>query len=1207
MLGAVSASCENEPPAWQVEDGYSWKELRAAGNGLAGFQELRASKTGIGISNTVSVLDIVRNRHVMHGSGLAIGDVDGDDLADIYVATLFGPNALYLNRGNFRFTSVPHGPSLDAYRSTGVLMADTDGDHDLDVIVSMLEGPNTVLINDGTGQFDRQQDSFDIAAAGGSTTMTLADIDGDRDLDLYLGRYKRLSITDSLPPDELAWENVVDNETHRVRSAFADHYTTKVFGTKVMRVELGESDALYVNDGLGRFTAVPWTTGAFLDEAGTPIKEIPRDWALTARFYDVNQDGHPDLYVCNDYESPDYLWMGQGDGVFRMASPEVLRKTSNATMSVDFADVDRDGAVDIFTTDMLSRLHSNRLRQRNTRIPIPVEVGDLNAQPQEMQNTLLMNRGDATFQELAHYANVAASDWSWSTSFVDIDLDGFEDILVTTGHVFDVQDEDALELELRQQRHVSSFEEYRGLLLGFPPLLLANHAFRNLGDRTFAAVEDGWGIGTEPDVAHGMALGDLDADGDLDAVINRLNQPVAVYKNEVSNPRIAIRLDGAGANTFGIGARVRVLCPGLPPQEREMTSGGQYLSSSEALLVFAGPRTKNTPCRLVTTWMDGAETIINNAVAGRLYAVSEAAATPADAGLSGAPRGDVFRMEKIWPEVRHHESSNDDYEQQPLLPWSISQRGPAAVMADLTGNELVDVIIGSGRGGTLSVLYQKAQGFSPLTDLSETLVAGDVAGIVAAPWSAGEVQVFAGISNEESSAEESYITVLSVCGSRVSVVGMLPFGEGAIGPLTLLDVDQDGDLDLFAAGYAVAGNYPKAGTSRLYRNNDGLLSAGDALALAYPGLVTGAAAGDLDNDGDTDLVLATEWGPLRVLLNENKNFVDHTERLGLNDLSGWWKGVALGDFDEDGRLDIVATNWGWNSSYGRPGRRPLRLYYGDIDQSGTVDLVQTRYAPAMTGFVPTMGLRELSTHIPGLRRRWASHAAFAQATVDRILPPRMPFLETSTLASTVLLNSGSTFEPIPLPDAAQWSAAFGVAVADFDADGHEDLVLSQNHYSVRSTMVRQDAGRGILLRGAGDGTFTAVLHSGLAAYGDGRSVAAGDFDQNGRVDILVAQNGAEVELYRNDSAVEGLRVRLHGRQGNAWGIGAILRAQYADGSWGPARVVSAGTGYWAQHAPIQVLGRSSEVVAVAVRWPSGVQTLASVSRGKTQISISETP
>ena len=1203
LAGVLGIGCERETPSWNWEEGYRWKELASPGRKSSGFRILSARTTGIGTANVVSAQNIVQNRHIMHGSGIAVGDVNADGLPDVYVATLFGPNALYLNRGNWQFVSVEYGPTLDAYRSTGALMADIDGDQDLDILVSVLGAPNAALFNDGSGNFTLQLEALG-AYGGGSTTMAMADIDGDHDLDLYVGRYKRLSITDSLPPDDLAWENVVDDRTHAVRPAFAQHYATRVFGTRVMRVELGEEDALFVNDGVGQFAMVPWTQGAFLDEHGTPLTHAPKDWALTAKFYDINRDGYSDLYVCNDFESPDYLWMGQGGGVFQKAPSMALRKTSNATMSVDFADVDRDGDVDIFTTDMLSRQHSRRLRQRNTRIPIPVEIGDLDARPQEMQNALFLNRGDATFQEVAHYANVAASDWSWSTSFVDVDLDGYEDILITTGHVFDVQDEDALELELYRKRMVTSVEEYRALILSFPPQSLPNIAFRNRGDRSFEAIEDGWGFGSQPDIAHGMALGDLDGDGDLDAVVNRLNQPVAVYRNEGSNPRIAVRLKGEGANSQGAGARVLVECPGFPAQEREMTIGGQYLSSSEALLVFAAPEPERGLCRLVTTWMDGRQTIIGKVTAGRLYEIDQTGASR-DTHDDRTRTPPLFEVEEALPAIHHYERSHDDFQHQPLLPWRITQRGPSVVLADISSDDRLDVVVGSGRGGTPTMVVQQNQGFQSWADPLEVATSGDVTGMVAVPWSTSEVRIFAAVSNEESSDSESQIAILSARETGINTVGTIAFGVGATGPLALLDVDRDGDLDLFAGAYTVAWFYPEVGESRIYINNDGGMHGADTLSLGHVGLVTGAAAGDLDNDGDSDLVLATEWGPLRIFLNVNGKYVDHTFHFGLQDKTGWWKGVALGDFDADGRLDIVATNWGWNSTFGKPGLKPLRLYHGDVDQSGTVDLIMMQHGPELAGYVPVMGLGELAASIPELRRRWDSHAAFATATVDQILPHGMPFMVASELGSTVLLNRGESFEAIPLPDEVQLSAAAGVSVADFDADGLEDLVLSQNLYPVHSTLVRQDAGRGLLVRGVGAGRFEVISNSGLSAYGDGRAVASGDYNSDGRVDVLIAQNGANVLLYQNVSTRSGLRVRLRGNRGNEWGVGAILRAQYDDDSWGPARLVSAGSGYWAQDSPVQVLGRATEIARILVQWPSGKETVTPLPPGTSQIIITE--
>ena len=1162
------------------------------------------ARTGVSAANRVSAQAIVANRHMMHGSGVAIGDVDGDGLPDLYVARLSEPNVLYRNEGRWRFSDVTEeaGVALSRVLSTGAALVDIDGDADLDLLVTMLKGPGAVLLNDGTGRFTDATAESGLSSSYSGTTLAAADVDGDHDLDLYVARYKRIAIADSLPAPAITWEQVMLDTTYAVRPEFANHFEFQQRGSNMLRLELAEPDGLYLNDGQGRFEQVSWTGGAFLDAEGDPLTAPPKDWALTARFYDVNADGHVDLYVCNDFESSDALWLGRGNGTFQLAAPEVLRKTSNATMSVDFADIDRDGHVDMFLTDMLSVDHARRQRQRNTRIPIPIAIGDLQSRPQEMQNTLFVGRGDGTFAEIANLAGVAASDWSWSTSFLDVDLDGFEDILITTGHVFDVQDLDAQAAEQRALRSVTSHQAARSLLLRFPDLQLPNVAFRNNGDRTFEQVAEGWGLGYTADVAHGMALGDLDQDGDQDVVISRLNEAVGLYRNTGSEERLAVQLRGPAPNTHGVGASIAAHCPGLPVQERSLTAGGQYQSWGQMQVAFAA---SGGACQLTVRWADGTTTEVSEAHAGRLYEVRYTGGGTAPPRPKAEPR--TFALMEALPS--HVELPYDDFARQPLLPRRLSQRGPALAVDDLNGDGYPDLVAGSGRGGRIAAYVGgEAEGLSPFAESAP--VPGDVAGLVTLHSTRG-TRVVASMGSYEqapgTTSESSHVAVY-----RVSANGTLdedqrlPFGASEPGPLAAADLDGDDDLDLFVGGSFHGGAYPAPASSRIYRQMDGRLEFDGERSTPFEnlGLVTGAALGDLDADGDADVVVAEDWGPVRVWLNEDDTFIEWTESLGLSAFTGWWNGVALGDFDTDGRLDIVATNWGWNLPTGP--QATVRLYYGDVDANGTLDLFEGYRNAPEEPFWPTRQLNDWLQAVPGLVRRFPSHAAFASMPLESALADfgtALSAVEATTFGSSVFLNRGTHFEAHALPQEAQFTVATGVVVTDVDADGHEDLILAQNWFALPLATPRQDAGRGLWLRGDGGGGFEPVAISGLEAYGEGRALVTADFDQDGRNDVAIAQNGAPTLVYRNQRERSGLTVRLEGPPGNPRGIGATVRLRYADGTMGPVRLVAAGSGYWSQNSAAIILGRAATPSAIEVQWPDAQTTAMPLGAGVNHVQV----
>ena len=1238
---------------WTEAEGYRWAPLDVAGS-KPGFTALDSATTGVGFVNTLEESSFLENRHYVNGAGVAIGDVNGDDWPDLYFTRADGPNALYLNQGGFRFEPVAGagGAALPGQYSTGALLEDLDGDGDLDLVVTTTGGPAALFMNDGTGQFSRT--ASPLQRGRGGTTMAAADIEGDGDLDLYIGNYKTATVKDLYPPDERRFEQVVMREgesTFRVRPPFDAHYEVRRQGNRLMRFEYGEADRLLINDGTGAFAAASMTGERFRTAAGAPLAEAPRDWALVARFQDLNGDGVPDLYVCNDFESPDHVWLGDGQGGFQAMEVTALRKTSHSTMSIAFTDVNKDGALDFFLADMLARTHEDRHRQTSMTNPEPKEVGGVDDRMQAMQNTLLLNRGDSTYTEMARMAGVEASGWTWSSAFVDVDLDGHDDLLLTNGHHYNAIDADTQMRLANTQR--APVQNWRRSLLEYPSLDLHNVAFRNRGDGTFAAMPEGWGLGAEADVSHGMATGDLDRDGDLDVVVSRMNRPAGIYRSDAPGARLAVRLQGRGGNRRGIGAQVTVEAPGRPVQTEEMVSGGQYLSSSEAVATFGASAAGDT-ARVTVRWRSGAVSQVTGP-ANRIYEIEEppaeassAEASPAKESaasggaftriaLSGrqassgpdgsapntsAPDTSGVVFEEITDRLghTHAEVQYADFQRQPLMARRLSQQGPAAAWGDLDADGDDDLLIGTGRTGQLAYYRNDGRGrFRQVTggDLGRTFER-DLTGIAILP-TAGGATVLVGFSNYERQpsdpARPSKILVYDASASGLTLREELDAGPHSVGALTLLDADGDGDLDLFASGRHVPGRYPASASSTLFVNNgSGQFQPSPRLSQPFRdvGMVSGAVAADFDADADPDLVLATEWGPLQYFENQGSGrFVDRTEARGLDAFTGWWNGVAVGDFDGDGRPDLVATNWGWNSQYGRPEGspenpdapalpHPLRVYYADFDRNGSLDLVETQYHAERNEYVPFLGLSEIAQAVPYVRRRMRSFEQFASASLPEIFGASRfesaAVKEATTLSHMVFLNrdeGGVRFAGRSLPMWAQLAPAYAASVADMDGDGHEDVFLSQNFFATRIKMPRQDGGRGLWLKGDGTGQFTPVKghHSGVKVYGEQRAAPLADIDQDGRVDLLVTQNGAATRLFRNTGAQPGLRVQLNGSSENLRGVGASVRLRFADGSRGPMRVVTAGAGYWSQHSATLVMGRGDRAVdAVEVTWPDGTTT-----------------
>ena len=643
--GLLLAGCgaSSEPPgAWTVEESARWAELARTAGDAPGFDQLDSSRTGLGFVNTVTKAMVAQNRNMLHGSGVAVGDVDGDGWPDLFVTQLGGPNHLYHNATGFQFERVPDagGAAMPGARAAGVSLADLDGDRDLDLVITTMGGPNVVFHNDGSGQFTRVRDAG-LHAGRGSTTSALADVDGDGDLDLYVGNYKRVALRDSLPPDQIAFDNIVRQvgpDEYVVDAKFRDEYTLRKVGTKLMHLEQAEADRLYLNDGDGTFTERAWAD-AFRTADGTPMTQVPRDWALVARLEDLNGDGRADLFVCNDFESPDLLFWGTGDGTFVQAEETVLRATSHATMSIATTDVERDGDTDFFLADMLGRSYERRQTQMPSQAPMPDPVGQARARTQDMKNTLQLNRGDHTYVDVATFAGIEASGWTWASRFLDVDLDGYDDLIVTNGHAFDVQNADAQARINMMRDRVQSDEEHRQLIFQYPRLDLTTMAFRNRGDGSFESMPDGWGLGQSADVGHGMATGDLDRDGDLDVLVNRLNRTLGVYRNTGAETRVAIRLVGRVPNTDAIGASVRVHPAstdgeGPPAQTQSVIAAGEYLSDSEALLTFAMGAAPTAEVEIA--WPDG-DTTRTQVQPGRVYEIAQPGARPAWATSLSSP------------------------------------------------------------------------------------------------------------------------------------------------------------------------------------------------------------------------------------------------------------------------------------------------------------------------------------------------------------------------------------------------------------------------------------------------------------------------------------------------------------------------------------------------------------------------------------------
>jgi hypothetical protein len=1113
------------------------------------------------------------------GTGVTIGDYDGDGRPDIFVVSKTEGCRLFRNLGDFKFEDVTEkagvgdkGAAAGIWKN-GVTFVDVNNDGLLDIYVCRFDAPNLLYINQGDGTFKEMAHAYGLDVRDSSVMAAFCDFDRDGWLDVYITT------------------NLLDNVRH----------------------PNGQRGYLLHNNRDGTFTDVT-------DRAGI----TGESQSHSATWWDYDNDGWPDLYVANDYGVPDKLYHNNRDGTFTDMLDRVLPHTAHFSMGSDLGDVNNDGLIDFLVADMATTTHQKDHHMMADVRGKSQETENSAVAPKYHRSALLLNTGTERCLEASILAGIAATNWTWSPRFEDLDNDGRLDFFVTNGFNRDPSPD----VHLRTSKAESKADRIR--IMRDTPMLAENHlAFRNLGDLQFENVSVAWGL-DQKGVSFGAAFGDLGGDGNLDLVYSNYHDGVTLLRNDNdTGHRVIIDLRGTVSNRFGVGAMVKIeSATGL--QVRQLWLARGYMSSSEPAIHFGLGR-DTTIKRLTVTWPSGQVQSFENLAVDRRFTITEPAGpTPMPPKEEPPPpRGQFANVsDAVGLALSSREEIIDELAQQRLLPIRLNRRGPALAVGDVDGNGRDAVTMGGTTLDPRRILHQVTSGRFAGVD-SATLATGtevDDGPLLlfdANGDGKNDLLVTRGGNALPAGAPE-YQPKLFLNdghgGFRLAPDDALPPLLISAGTVAAADFDHDGRLDLFIGGRVLPGGYPLPPPSALLANRGGRFEdVTDVLApgLREVGMVTSALWSDVDGDGWPDLLLSLEWGHVKYFHNnQGRGFEDWTERAGFAAAgTGWWTSLAAADFNGDGRIDYVVGNVGLNTQYHADPTHPALLFSGDFRGDGSTQLIDAYYEGDR--LYPWRTRRDLGAVFPSILKRYPLFDQYARATLGEIfgeekLAHARRFAATEFRSGVFLSQPDGTYRFEPLPRLAQISPLQGIVAGDFDGDGHADIYAVQNSYAPIPAVGRFDGGLSQLLRGDGHGHFTPVpvAGSGLLVPGDAKALVVLDLDEDGWPDFLVSRNNHTTLAFRNNGLPghHPLRIVLRGPAGNPTAVGARITVELADGSTQTSEVYT-GSGYYSQSTAACFFGfpDANPPKHIRVRWPSGVSTVHDGLPGATTLVISAPP
>lgn len=1068
---------------------------------LPQFTVLPPEKTNIAFKNTLiesPSINIIAYEYFYNGGGVAAGDFNNDGLIDLYFTSNQQPNKLYINKGNWQFEDATKSAGVPGRRGwkTGVTVADVNGDGLLDIYVCYSGNldrayrANQLFINNGVNAsgnvtFTDKAKEMGVADEGYTTNAAFFDFDRDGDLDLY----------------------VLNHNIKSLRNFDA------AFVKKMVDEDAG--DRLYENVN-GKFTDISRKAG---------IISNPLGYGLGLNIADINNDGWADIYVSNDYVEEDYMYINNKNGTFTESLKSSLGHISNFSMGIDIADINNDGLLDIYTLDMLPE---DNKRQKLLYAPDNYELYNNQVEHgfyhQLMRNMLQLNNGNGTFSEIGQLAGISNTDWSWAALFADFNNDGQKDLFVTNGYGRDMINRDFVKFYANERLKFSqgkTEDRMFSMLQGIPSTPTHNYIYENNGNLTFKNRSFDWGF-EEENYSHGAVYADLDNDGDLDLVVNRMNQPAGIYRNntiENTVPRtpngegghfLKLKLKTNSANTLALGARVTVhTASGAFTLENYPVHGFQSAMQIPLHFTFKDKIIDSITVR----WQSGDVQILKTdlKIDSELTLTQDSKNTQKP--IEKPTIKTIFQTTENQVNFTHKEGVFNDFKTQPLMLNMISYSGPRIAKADINGDKLDDIYICGAKNQSGAIYLQQPNGSFSLSEQPHFMLdaaSEDCGAVFFDADKDGDLDLYVisgGYAVDENDASLQDRLYINNDGKFIKNSNALPLKTLSESQVVPMDFDNDGDLDLFLAGRVIPSRYPESPESYLLVN-DGKGIFTDQTATIAPifsslGILTDAIWADINGDKNNELIVCGEWSSPQCLAFKNGQFTNISEQIFDKKLNGLWNRLHLADTDNDGDLDLIAGNWGTNSQLKASETEPATLHFGDFDKNGFIDPLLCYYVQGKS--YPMASRDEMTDQIVSLRQRFTNYESYSKATINDILTEEQlksaKTLSINHLSTTYFENVNGKFITRTLPIEADYAPVYGIATDDFDHDGKMDILLCGNVDQVRIKIGKMDANYGILLKGSGKGGFqyTPQYQSGLNIKGCVRDVVS-----------LKTKNGATV-------------------------------------------------------------------------------------------------